>query len=174
MSPHKQSEVVQALETSRRELQVALEGLSDEQAKLPPGPGRWSVLECLEHIVIAERRFVGWLENPESAPPPPANKEKETALVTQVSSRERKAQAPPPGVPTGRFTTLAEATRAFDTARAHSIAFATEKGSQLYSLCARHPFFDLLNGTELMLMMAAHCRRHIAQIRETRSELPIQ
>jgi DinB superfamily len=171
MSPKERSEIVQALEDSRAEFHAAAEGTSEAQARLSPAPDRWSVLNCVEHIVIAEGRFLGWLQNPEAQPAPPVDKHREAMLASGVASRATRAQAPAPVQPTGRFSTLVEALDQFASARARSIQFAEERGADLYSLAARHPFFGPLNGAEVMLLMAAHSRRHAAQIREVRSAL---
>ena len=59
----------------------------------------------------------------------------------------------------------------FDSARAGSIRFAESRGAGLYALAAKHPFFGLCNGQEVMLLMATHARRHATQIREIRAAL---
>jgi hypothetical protein len=171
MSPQETTEIVQALKDSRAEFHAAAAGVAEAQANVNPAPDRWSVLDCVEHIAIAEGRFLGWLENPEAAPPPPMDREKEAKLLAGVASRVNRAQAPEPVRPTGRFATLAEALAEFDAARARSIAFAESKGAGLYSLAARHPFFGPLNGAEVAILMVAHSRRHAAQIKEVRAAL---
>lgn len=171
MAPQEKSEIVQCLEDSRTDFRAAAEGVSESQAKVRPAPGQWSVLDCVEHIVIAEGRFLGWLQNPLAEPPPPMNKEKEAMLLMGVSGRSQRVQAPEPVHPTGRFATLAEALAQFDAARANSIQFAESTGAGLYSLAAKHAFFGAVNGAEVMVLIAAHARRHAAQIREIRAAL---
>jgi len=171
MAPQERIEIVQILEDSRADFHAAAEGVPEAQAKLSPAPGRWSVIECVEHIVITESRFLGWLENPIADPAPPADKEKEAKMLVGVASRAQRVQAPEPAHPTGRFATLAEALERFDAARAHSIRFAESQGEGLYALAAKHPFFGVCNGAEVMVLIAAHARRHAAQIREIRSSL---
>jgi DinB superfamily len=171
MAPQERIEIVQILEDSRADFHAAAEGVSEAQAKVSPAPGRWSVLECVEHIVITEGRFLGWLQNPIADPAPPVDKEKEAKLLVGVASRAQRVQAPEPARPTGRFATLAEAFERFDAARANSIRFAEGQGAGLYTLAAKHPFFGVCNGAEVMVLMAAHARRHAAQIREIRSSL---
>ena len=171
MAPQEQSEIVKCLEDSRADFRAAAEGVSESQAKVHPEPGRWSVLECVEHIVIAEGRFLGWLQNPAAEPAPPMDKEKEAKLLLGVSGRSQRVNAPEPVHPTGRFATLSEALAQFDAARANSIQFAEKTGAGLYSLSAKHAFFGAVNGAEVMVLIAAHARRHAAQIREIRAAL---
>ena len=54
MAPQESIDIVQCLEDSRADFLAAAEGVSEAQAKASPAPGRWSVLECVEHIVVAE------------------------------------------------------------------------------------------------------------------------
>lgn len=169
MAPQERIEIVQILEDSRADFRAAAEGVSESQAKMCPAPGRWSVLECVEHIVITEGRFLGWLQNPIADAAPPMDKEKEAKLLAGVASRAQRVQAPEPAHPTGRFATLAQALDQFDAARTNSIRFAESQGAGLYTLAAKHPFFGVCNGAEVMVLMAAHARRHAAQIREIRS-----
>jgi hypothetical protein len=169
MAPKEKSEIVQCLEDSRADFHAAADGVSESQAKVRPTPGQWSVLDCVEHIVVAEGRFLGWLQNPAADEAPPMDKQKEAKLLLGVASRSQRVNAPEPVHPTGRFSTLAEALAQFDATRANSIRFAESQGAGLYSLAARHPFFGVCNGAEVMVLIAAHARRHAAQIREIRS-----
>lgn len=169
MTAQETTEILQALHDSRAEFHAAAEGLSEEQAKTKPAPDRWSVIDCVEHIVLAESRFLSWLENPKDLPLPPADHAKEAKLLVGVANRETRVNAPDPVRPTGRFGSLAEALQQFDAARARSIAFAEKQGVGLYSLAAQHAFFGPVNGAEVMCLTAAHSRRHAAQIKEIRA-----
>ena len=171
MAPQEQSEIVKCLEDSRADFRAAAEGVSEAQAKLRPAPDKWSVLECVEHIVVAEGRFLGWLQNPGADPAPPMDKQKEAKLLLGVSGRSQRVNAPEPVHPKGRFATLADALAQFDETRAKSIRFAESAGTGLYSLAAKHAFFGPVNGAEVMVLIAAHARRHAAQMREIRAVL---
>jgi hypothetical protein len=171
MAPQERSEIVKCLEDSRADFRAAAEGVSEAQATVRPAPEKWSVLECVEHIVIAEGRFLGWLQNPSAEEAPPMDKQKEAKLLLGVASRSQRVNAPEPVHPTGRFATLADALAQFDTVRANSIRFAESTGAGLYSLAAKHAFFGPVNGAEVMVLIAAHARRHAAQIREIRAAL---
>jgi DinB superfamily len=171
MAPQEQSEIVKCLEDSRADFHAAAEGLSEAQAAVRPAPDKWSVIECVEHSVLAEGRFLGWLQNPAVEPAPPLDKNKEAKLLLGIASRSQRANAPEPVHPRGRFATLAEALAQFDATRANSIRFAESSGAGLYALAAKHPFFGAVNGGEVMVLIAAHARRHAAQIREIRAAL---
>jgi hypothetical protein len=168
MAPKDQRQIIQDLERSREDFKTAVDGLSEAGARIRPAPERWSVLECVEHVVTVEERFQGRLDAEARADAPRPDKEKEARLAMTVVDRTARAQAPEPAQPKGRFQTLIEAVEAFHAARDRSIQLAEERREQVYSVAWEHPRFGLLNGGELLVLIAGHARRHAAQIRETR------
>ncbi|HEX5226798.1 MAG TPA: DinB family protein [Bryobacteraceae bacterium] len=170
MAPQERTEIVNNLERSRAEFLATLEGLTDAQARVKPGPDRWSVLECLEHVTFVEDRFYGWLEKAAKLDSPRRDREKELRLMAMVPDRTTRAKSPEAALPTGRWT-LQEAIDEFNARRDRSVRFAAEHSNDLYSLAAEHPRFGPVNGVELLIISAGHARRHAEQIRETRAEL---
>jgi hypothetical protein len=168
MAPQESVDILRCLKDSRAEFLAAAQGLSEAQAKSSPAPSRWSVIECVEHVVVAETRFLGWLQDPIAEPAPPVNHEREAQILSRVAARTTAIQAPEPVRPSGRFATFAEALKEFEAIRAASIQFAETQGAGLYSLAAKHPFLGVCNGAEAMVLIAAHSRRHAAQIRGIR------
>ena len=171
MGPEKRTEIVQCLEDSRQDFLDTLRGVTEAQASAHPQAGRWSVLECVEHVINVEERFFGRLEKAPREGAPPVDKNKEAELLARIPNRANRAEAPEPVRPTGRFATLAEALGAFRAVRARTIAFAEQEGAQLYSRAEAHPRFGPLNGTEMLIILAGHARRHAGQIRELKAEL---
>ncbi len=43
------------LKNSRESREGTLAGITEEDARKSPGPGRWSAVECVEHLTIAEQ-----------------------------------------------------------------------------------------------------------------------
>ena len=74
-------------------------------------------------------------------------------------------------MPAGRFTTLAQALEQFNANRTRSIQFAQDRSGDLYYLASEHPRFGPMNGVEFLIIIAAHGRRHAAQIQEVRAAL---
>jgi|KBSMisStaDraftv2_1062788.scaffolds.fasta_scaffold17888_2 hypothetical protein len=166
MAPQESVDVLQCLKDSRAEFLAAAEGLSEEQANTSPAPGRWSVVECVEHVIAVESLFLRSVRKPAEETAPPMNKEREAMILSRVAGRATAIQAPEPVRPSGRFTTLSDALAKFEAVRAKSIRFVETEGAGLYSLAAKHPFLGMCNGAEAMVLLAAHSRRHAAQIRE--------
>lgn len=164
-------DLLQALHSSRAELVDAIGGLTDGKASAKPGEGRWSVLETLEHIGDVEERFLARIESGAKEGAPPVNPAKEASFAAKVVDRTQKVQAPEAVAPKGRFTSVADALARFTDARAKSMEFVTRQGAEVEKIAGTHPRFGELNGREMVLFLCGHCRRHTAQIRETRAAI---
>lgn len=173
MSPETRSEITQILENSRQELNAAVHGVSEGHANTSPEGGRWSVLQCVEHVTFVEGRFLGWLEQAKRLEEPRIDKQKEADLAARVVQRANRVEAPEAARPVGRFTTLAQALDEFNAARTRTIQFTEERAGDLYFLEVEHPRFGAMNGPELVRIIAGHAERHAAQIREVRAVLGI-
>jgi uncharacterized protein YjbI with pentapeptide repeats len=153
------------LEDGRRDFLDALRDISAPQASAKRTPGCWSILECIEHVVTVEDRYLGWISQ---GAPIVAQRDprKETRLFTTIRGRLIKVETPDVLRPQGRFASLAEALSAFAAVRDRSVTLARERGDALYSLVAKHPYFGNVNGAELLVLIDAHARRHADQIRD--------
>jgi uncharacterized damage-inducible protein DinB len=170
MAPEQEIGIVKTLEKSREDLHSAVEGIAEAEARAKPAEGRWSILECVEHVATVERRFLDRLESAgrlESAIDP----QREAGVLAMVTDRSQRRQAPQMVQPSGRFASLAEALTDFDSARAQVIQFAQTRHGELRTLGAQHAIFGRVTGYELMLIIAGHACRHAAQIREARAAL---
>jgi uncharacterized damage-inducible protein DinB len=171
MSPETKTEIVQILENGRQEFLEAASGLTEADAQAHPQAGRWSVLECVEHVTVVEEIFLGRIENAAREGAPPVDKQHEADLASRIKDRSNRAQAPEIARPTGRYPNLSDALEAFKTVRARTIRFAEQNSADLYSRAGSHPRFGPLNGIEFLVMMNAHVLRHGSQIRELRTDL---
>jgi len=171
MSPKTDSEVIAALEAGRQDFLAAVEGLTDAQAAMRPAEGRWSALECIEHIVTVEGRFQGWIDNGKKLETAQPNPENEAALMARVADRSTKAQAPEAVIPKGTIPSVEAGRGAFNAARDQTVRMARERGAALYSVGAEHPRFGPMNGIDVLYLITGHARRHASQIRENRQAL---
>ena len=158
------------LEAGRRDFLEAAHNLSSQQASAKPSPERWSILECIEHVVTVESRFLGWIAAGAAAAPP-RDEEKEMRIYNSLRNRESKFEAPEAVRPQGRFETIDAALAEFNAARDRSLQVVQERGDTLYSIGATHSRFGKLNGVEVIHLIDGHARRHAEQIRETREAL---
>jgi len=153
------------LEAGRRDFLSATQDISSTQASAKPAPGEWSVLECIEHVVTVEGRYLDWIADGTSIAPQ-RDAEKEMRLFTVIRSRLTKVKTPEVFSPLGHFKSLADALAAFKTIRDRSVQVVQERGEGLYAIGARHPRFGEMNGAEVVHLIDGHARRHADQIRE--------
>jgi hypothetical protein len=170
MTTPAKSEIVQSLENGREEFNAAAAGM-EAQAKVKPAPDRWSVLECVEHVVIVEENNLGKLAAAARLETPRIDKQKEASIVAQFPDRTIRHPAPDAAKPTGRFASLAEALEAFNAVRTRVVQFANERQPDLYLLAIEHRRLGTVNGAEMLLITAGHAGRHADQIREIKAAL---
>jgi hypothetical protein len=92
--------------------------------------------------------------------------EKATKLFGMVTNREVKAQAPEAVIPTGKYTTVAQAMAEFNEARDRTAQIVKARATELLGVGVKHPRFGEMNAAELVHLIAGHACRHAAQIRE--------
>ncbi len=161
------------LADTRNGLVDATKGLSEAQWKFKSAPDRWSIAEIVEHLVLVENLL---LENirpqlASSSSVAPADrdpKQIDAAILAQMPDRSTKYQAPPPIVPTGRWTAQAALDR-FLTSRQQTVAFL-KSDADLRGHLVSHPVFGSMDGYEWILAIAAHTDRHTKQILEVKAD----
>src|SRR5579863_3966488 len=99
--------LVGILEAGRQDLLDAVRDVSNEQALAKPDPGQWSILECIEHVIAVEDRYLGWISSG-SAYAPQRDPDRELRLFTIVRSRLTKVKAVTAVCPRGRFDSLSD------------------------------------------------------------------
>jgi hypothetical protein len=164
---------VQYLEQTRDAVVASVEGLSDAQMNFKPAPDRWSVAQTLEHIALAEDLIFQNVEfNVMKAGPGAADRDVakiDAAVLLMVPDRSHKAQAPPPLVPTGRWTP-AETLQHFLASREKTIEFMkTEPGLRAH-VTEMQAMGQQLDAYEWLLFVAAHSKRHTEQIEEVKAD----
>ncbi len=160
------------LQQTRDGVVAATKGLSEAQMKFKPAADRWSVAETLEHIALVEDLiFQNVTEKIMKAPPGAADRDTakiDAMVLAVIPDRSRKAQAPPPVVPTGRWTP-AETLDHFLKSRAKTVAFL-EATPDLREHVAESPLKQPMDAYQWLLFMGAHSERHTKQILEVKAD----
>lgn len=126
--------------------------------------GGWTIVEVAEHVAVGEAGMLRLLESG-TEKTTPADFELDHRIVIRLARREEKVQAPERSLPKGRWKSVAECADAFRQSRAKTIEFV--KGAEgLRKKAVMHPFFGLVDGHQIALIMAHHPERHAAQIEE--------
>lgn len=149
MSDTERAYLIDQLEQSRKAVLASIASLTDAQWTFKPAPTVWSVQECAEHIVLAESFIFDasqqLLKTPAVDRPENSNSGVDHALVAGAQDRSRKFTAPDAIVPSRKFTTPADAAKAFTAVREKTIGYVQSTQDDL---------------------LAAHSARHNAQILE--------
>jgi hypothetical protein len=151
----------------------ATKGLSEAQFKFKAAPDRWSVAETLEHIALAEDFIFGITTDKVMKAPagaPDRDYKKTDAMVlAMVPDHSHKAQAPPPLVPTGKWTP-AESLDHFLKSRAKTIEYMKTTPDLREHVVTDDPLGQPMDGYEFLLFIGAHSERHTKQILEVKAD----
>lgn len=133
----------------------------------PAPENQWSVAAIAEHLEKTDRRVFGLLQSPAlrlDDPTPPVLSDEE--LFTRVSQRGRRAQSPEALQPEGRWQSEQEFWAAYGNLRAAIYAWIAETDAPLREGRCPHPMIGMFDGYQWLLFLAAHGRRHTAQLLE--------
>jgi len=167
---------IEYLKQTQKDFLAATEGLSEAQWKFKAGPDRWSIAEVSEHIAVTEQTIWemvnGKIMKSPAAPEKRAEvKGKDETIMKMIPDRSRKAQAPEMLKPTGRWATRAALVKEFESSRDKEIAYLAETKDDLRSHFGDHPLLKTMDAYQWLLLNAAHCKRHTAQIFEVKADL---
>jgi hypothetical protein len=169
MTPEERELVLTGLDDSRARLLAAVHGLSPAQLAHRPAADRWSVAECIEHIIVVET-FVrdglpGLVAQAPDASKRSAWEGQDVPLVDKVAGRANRRQAAEGARPSGRWPieTLA---REFETARGRTRDLVAGLDGDLRSHVRLHPALGEIDAYQFILFIVGHCNRHCAQAEE--------
>ena len=169
MTPAERELALCHLAESRERLLRMAQGLTREQLHYCAAPGRWTVAECLEHIVMVEGRIFDRIQKALEDGPDPSKRSalegQDDGLVAGAANRVGRLQAPEVLVPTGRWPDE-QLLQEFEAARERTRDFAASTQADLRRHFFKHPMFGDLDLYQWLLMISAHCDRHSAQSEE--------
>ena len=176
MTSAERSYLVEQLESSKKTMLAAIEGLTDAQWNFKPAPDRWSVAQCAEHLILAEDYIFGatqqFLKTPAVPRPENSNAEYDRKFVAQVQDRSHKFTAPEPITPstgaTSKFATPADAAREFAARRDKTIAYVKTTQDDLRVHVAPGPLGQI-DDYQFLLLLASHSVRHTLQMKEVQA-----
>jgi hypothetical protein len=153
------------LQDGHEALKAAAAGIDEALAAMRPSPAQWSILECVEHVVVSEQLMVTRLRAAAESVAPVGSADREAALFARGRDRTRPAQAPPAARPIGRFGSLLEALAAFDAVRQETLEWLERFDGDLRAWATEHPAVPGgVNCHEVLTLIAVHPARHAAQI----------
>src|SRR5688500_14265679 len=144
-------------------------GLTPEQLDFKPDANSWSVAECVEHLAISENNLFGFCQMSLQQPADPSKRSEvkmsDDAVVKMISDRTAKMKTSDAFEPSGKFGSFQSALTEFKTKRDNNINYIKTTSDDLRNHYNDFPF-GKIDAYQTILFMAAHSKRHIAQIEE--------
>ena len=159
---------LQAFDDRRNALLDEMEALEPGKLLARPREGKWSILEIVEHLVLAERVVFRGLPEPSRLEVrEPRLKHRFRYLLVMFVLR---ADIPVGVISTGMLPQggrdLAELRRLWDENRAWLLACIDSLGPEgMHRAVLRHPVAGPINVRQAVVMSRIHLERHIRQIR---------
>ena len=157
-----------ALEAKRQVVFELLYGLSADQITFQVGPGHWSVLMVLEHVVIAEEMVLADIRRAGAAGPAGTAPKSPEAfhMVIKVLEKDFPVEVPLPELePTG-VVSLDDLIIRWEAART-GLRQALEKipTEAITAPICRHPVAGPMDARETIEFLAVHLDHHLRKIR---------
>jgi hypothetical protein len=161
--------LIARLQEGRNRYLYAFHGVGDSSSSWRTAPGTWSILECAEHVAVAEELMLRvWEKLAEAGKSDPA---KDAIILTIAYDRSPKTKAPERAEPKGRCSSLYEALERFRVARDRTLQFAESVPvEELRAKVVQHPLMGTLDGYQLLTLMAMHPQRHALQVEEIKTD----
>jgi uncharacterized damage-inducible protein DinB len=169
MTPAEREFALRHLTESRASLLRMAQGLSPEQWHYRAASGRWTVAECVEHVVTVESRLLDRIQTMLQKEPDPSRRSalegQDHAMFALAVARVDRWQAPEALVPIGLWP-HEQLLPEFEAARRLTRDFATGSQADLRRHFFKHPVLGDLDLYQWLILIAAHCDRHRIQSEE--------
>ena len=164
---------VKHLTGTRDAIVEATRNFSAAQWNFKPAPERWSVAECLEHITVTEEFLFKMVSDDMKKPPaepsdPTAEKVADDKVLTMVTDRSQRFQAPEPVRPTGRWGTPQDTLKEFLELRARTLDYLKSTPG-LRAHISDSPL-GKLDAYQRLLFISGHSERHFKQMQEVMAD----
>lgn len=167
LNKEERKKAIEWLQTSQKELNSTLKGLSNEQLNYKQDESTWSIADVLEHITASEDGLssaaVGILQRGSQTKPDKTMSD--DMLLSIITSREQKVKTRPDLNPTNRYGGYEETKIAFQKKRAENIAFIKKTDLDMRDAYFQFPFGHA-DTYQVMLFIAGHTKRHVDQMKE--------
>lgn len=178
MEPSERTHVLENLTESRSKMMDAVRGVREDQWDFRPDGERWSIAECLEHVVLVENRIVKSIGKMLERTPEPEKKEqvagKDAFLKGgAVLDRTHKFNAPEHVTPRRHWPDCSQLVAEFVNTRARTIEFVSSTQGDLRSHFFPHIAFGELDCYQWLMLLPKHCERHVAQIEEIKAHFGV-
>lgn len=155
-------------------LEKSLSGLTSEQLNFKPAADRWSINECLEHIVLTEKMLFDDAKKTMEAPASPKRRKdvkvSDEDIIKGMSDRSHKVKAPEALTGKGKYSSASQALEELEHSRELVFNYLnTRPITDLRNHISDSPFGPT-DGYHAFLYIAGHMARHTGQIEEIKAD----
>lgn len=160
--------LVAHLEMTERWLTQELDGLSEAQLKFRAGEGKWSILDVVDHLTVAEPQYWQWLQDDMKLPGTlTRGADPDENFLWYGIDRTVRNKTGTAREPQGQLTSAAEGLARFRKLRATMLQYARTTGEDLRTHAVQKSKTDMY---QWFLMISTHSQRHILQIQEIKAD----
>ena len=150
------ADLVADYEQGSADLQQAVAGMTAEQAKARPIPGKWSTIECVAHMAGTEIYFTDRIERTIALDHPMILSVDEQPYPERIGFQDLD---------------LAEEVALLTALRRHVVRVLKRQPPEAWKRTAVHTASGVLNLRQLVLQSVRHLRHHLPFIAEKRKAL---
>jgi DinB family protein len=166
MTTEDRQRLVAHLEMTENWLASEVSGLSDAQLKFRPAPGKWNILDCVEHLTLSEPGY--WDDLKGSMKGPPGKSKHRDAgdlyVLWYGIDRTERQKTSPDETPKSTINDLDTGMQKVHKLRADMLAYARTTDEDL-----RGHMYGYHDVYQWFIMISTHMQRHIMQIREIKA-----
>ena len=147
-------------------------GLSDAQLNFRSAPGRWTIAEIAEHIIVVEQALMGMFNAPNAAKSIKCDdvpRLADMALILAITNRLQKFQAPEQVRPNGRWKTREDLLANFQKTRGATMEYLKANKADLRSTFVQSPM-GTIDSFQGLLFLTGHGERHLLQLKEVKAD----
>jgi hypothetical protein len=170
MDVSEKQEILDLLDDGRDAFLLAVADAAEDFARARPGINRWSILECVEHVAVAEEYMLSQINKARYSKVPLINSALEFTIKTKGADRTKPIASPDVGKPHGRWTSVSDGLEHFQVCRTRTIRLVQGCTDDLRHMLTDHAIIvGPVNCHEMLLLMAVHPARHAKQVHEIRN-----
>jgi len=158
------------------QLEKAVAGLSEQQLHFRRAADKWSISQCLEHIIVTEQTLLGFTRQTMAQAPNPGRRKDikltDEEVIKGITDRSHKVKAPKEVAPSaeGKYSDPAQAIEAFRKQRNDIVAYInTLSEEDMRSRITDSPFGPV-DAYHSFLYIPGHTARHTLQIEEIKAD----
>ena len=166
MTTEDRQHLVAHLEMTENWLCVRVAGLSEAQLKFRPAPGKWTILDVVEHLTLSEPGYWDDLKASMKGPPgkPKSRDAGDLYVMWYGIDRTKRQTTSKEEEPKGTLTDAGEGMQKVHRLRAEMLQYARTTDEDL-----RGHMYGYHDVYQWFIMISTHMQRHVMQIREIKA-----